>query len=168
MKLNKRTALITGAGRGIGRAIALAFAREGADLILTARTLNELDEVRTECASKGVKATNITADLAQPGAVDNLFQIIGGEHVDILVNNAGSGSSAKPAPTIAFDDRFWDETLYLNVTVPYLLSKRVLPGMIRARHGRIINIASIAGKIGSFHGVAYSASKHALLGLTRS
>jgi len=168
MKLKNRTALITGAGRGIGRAVAMAFAREGASLILTARTLAELDEVRAGCEANGVKVTNIVADLNQRRAIDEIFAKIGGKDVDILVNNAGVGSSANPQPTVAFDDAFWEETIYLNLTVPYLLSKRVLPGMLRAKHGRIINVASIAGKIGAFHGAAYSASKHGVLGLTRS
>ena len=168
MKLKNRTALITGAGRGIGRAIAMAFAREGADLILTARTQKELDAVRAGSEANGVKVTTVVADLNQRGAIDGIFGRIGGGQIDILVNNAGVGSSANPQPTVTFDDAFWEETIFLNLTVPYLLSKRVLPGMLRAKHGRIINVASIAGKVGAFHGAAYSASKHGLLGLTRS
>jgi NAD(P)-dependent dehydrogenase (short-subunit alcohol dehydrogenase family) len=167
MKLKNRTALITGASRGIGRAIAEAFAREGADLILTARDVKDLNEVKAACAASGVKVTTVVADLGKRGAVEEVYRALPAT-LDILVNNAGIGSSANPKPVAAFDDAFWEETLYLNLTVPYLLCKRVLPGMIAAKRGRIINVASIAGKIGSIHGSAYSASKHGLLGLTRS
>jgi NAD(P)-dependent dehydrogenase (short-subunit alcohol dehydrogenase family) len=168
MKFKNRTALITGAGRGIGRAIALAFAEEGADLILTARTESELKEVRAACAAKGVKARNVVADLAQRQAVDEIFQAVDGTHVDILVNNAAIGSGADPRPLIDYDDAFWDRTLQINLTAPYRLSKGVLPGMIKAGHGRIINISSIMGKTGFIHGAAYCASKHGLNGLTKS
>lgn len=168
MKFKNQTALITGAGRGIGRAIALAFAAEGADLILTARTETELEEVRERCGAFGVKVTNIVADLAQRDAPDRIFQGVGESRIDILVNNAAIGSGADPRPLVSYDDAFWDKTLQINLTVPYRLSKGVLPGMLKARHGRIINISSIMGKTGFLHGAAYSASKHGLQGLTKS
>jgi NAD(P)-dependent dehydrogenase (short-subunit alcohol dehydrogenase family) len=168
MKLKNRTALVTGASRGIGRAIAEAFAREGANLILVARDTKDLGEVKAACEAAGAKVTSVIADLGQRGEVEAVFRAIPPAGVDILVNNAGIGSSANPKPVATFDDAFWEQTLYLNLTVPYLLSKRVLPGMIAAKRGRIINVASIAGKIGSIHGSAYSASKHGLLGLTRT
>jgi len=168
MKLKNRTALITGASRGIGRAIAVAFAQEGADLILTSKTRSALNSVRAECAAKGVKVTLVVADLSKPRAMAAIAAAVKGKRIDILVNNAGVGSSANPRPVVDFNDAFWEETLHVNLTVPYLLSKRVLPGMLKAGYGRIINVASIAGKIGSFHGAAYSASKHGLLGFTRS
>jgi NAD(P)-dependent dehydrogenase (short-subunit alcohol dehydrogenase family) len=88
--------------------------------------------------------------------------------VEILVNNAGVGSSANPRPLVEFDDDFWDLSLAVNLTAPYLLCKAVLPGMLARRWGRIITIASINGKIGSLHGAAYAASKHGVLGLTRT
>ena len=168
MKLKNHTALITGAGRGIGRAIALAFAREGADVILVARTQAELSEVRAECEALGTKAQTVVADLAQPDAVDSIFRAIAGGSVDILVNNAAVGSGEDPRPVVSFDDAFWAKSIHVNLTVPYLLSKRVLPGMLKAKWGRIINISSIMGKIGFLHGAAYAASKHGMLGLTRS
>ncbi|GIW80303.1 MAG: hypothetical protein KatS3mg105_2110 [Gemmatales bacterium] len=91
-----------------------------------------------------------------------------GGPVEILVNNAGVGSSANPRPVVDFDDDFWDHTLWLNLTVPYLFCRGVLPAMLDKKWGRIINVASINGKIPSVHGAAYTASKHGLLGLTRT
>jgi NAD(P)-dependent dehydrogenase (short-subunit alcohol dehydrogenase family) len=88
--------------------------------------------------------------------------------IDILINNAAVGSSANPKPVVDFDDDFWGYTLALNLNAPYLLSKAALPVMLAKKRGRILNISSLAGKIGLPHGAAYSASKHGLLGLTRS
>jgi ketoreductase len=168
-RLKQRVALITGAGRGIGRAIALAFAKEGARVALTARTAPELDEVVGKIRAGG-GAVAITADLAAPGEPQRVVcateAALG--PVEILVNNAGIGSSANPKPVVNFDDDFWELSLCLNLTVPYLLSKAVLPGMLARRWGRIVNIASINGKVPSLHGAAYAASKHGLLGLTRT
>jgi ketoreductase len=169
-RLQRRVALITGAGRGIGRAIALAFAQEGARVALTARTAAELDEVVGKIRAGGGEAVAIPSDLAAPGepqrAVRATEAALG--PVEILVNNAGIGSSANPKPVVNFDDDFWELSLRLNLTVPYLLSKGVLPGMLARRWGRIVNVASINGKMPSLHGAAYAASKHGLLGLTRS
>ena len=88
--------------------------------------------------------------------------------VDILLNNAGIGSSADPRPVLEYDDAFWDLTLAVNLTAPYLLCKAVLPGMVARRWGRIINVASINSRIPSPHAAAYVASKHGVLGLTRA
>jgi NAD(P)-dependent dehydrogenase (short-subunit alcohol dehydrogenase family) len=170
VRLANHTALVTGASRGMGRAIALAFAAEGADLVLTGRDREGLAWAQEEIVRVGRRCTTVVADLAERGAARTVFDaaIAALGRVDILVNNAGVGSSADPRPVVDFDDDFWDETLYVNLTVPYLLSKYAVGPMIERRHGRIIQIASIAGKIGTFHGAAYSASKHGLLGLTRS
>src|SRR5436190_15357963 len=168
-KLRDRVALVTGAGRGIGRAIALALAREGARVAVTARTGPELEEVIGTIRSHGGQGLLVVADLADRAAVPRVVQevtaVLG--PVEILVNNAGIGSSANPRPVVDFDDDFWNRTLYVNLTVPYLLSKYALPSMIAKRYGRIVQIASVAGKVGSMHGAAYAASKHGLLGLTR-
>ena len=168
--LQDRIALITGAGRGIGRAIALAYAAEGARLALTARTVSELDEVVGLIRAGGGLANAFPADLAD-GAVprrlaEDVERSLG--PIEILVNNAGIGSSAGPKPVVEFDDDFWELTLKVNLTAPYLLSKAVLPGMISRKWGRIIMVASVNGKIGALHGAAYAASKHGVLGLTRS
>jgi ketoreductase len=169
-KLKDRVALVTGAGRGIGRAIALALAEEGARLALTARTASELDEVVASVRADGGHAVALTADLADRDTAQRLIpdvtKALG--PVEILVNNAGIGSSSNPKPVVDFDDDFWELSLTLNLTAPYLLSKAVLPSMLARRWGRIINISSINGKVGALHGAAYAASKHGLLGLTRT
>lgn len=168
--LANRVALVTGAGRGIGRAIALAYAKEGAKVILTARAAGELEEVADQIRKQGGTGLALPADLSDRAVtrqiVPDVEAAVG--PIEILVNNAGVGSSSKPLAVVNFDDDFWDKSLALNLTAPYLLSKAVLPGMLSRRWGRIINVASIAGKIGSLHGAAYAASKHGLLGLTRS
>ena len=170
LKLKDKTALITGASRGIGRAIALGFAAEGARVAVTARTVQDLDSLVERIQASGREAVAIPADLLDLSTVPGLVGLAEKElgSLDILVNNAGLGSSSDPKPVIEFDDRFWDRSLALNLTVPYLLCKAVLPSMIRRKRGRIINIASIASRRPQVHGVAYAASKHGLLGLTRT
>jgi NAD(P)-dependent dehydrogenase (short-subunit alcohol dehydrogenase family) len=168
-KPNGRRALVTGAGRGIGKAIALELARHGFAVAVCARTATELQDVVAELESLGVPALAIVGDLSDRAAtgriVDQFEQAWGS--IEVLVNNAGIGSSGKPSPVVEFDDQFWDLTMAVNVTAPYLLIKRVLPGMLAASWGRIINIASINAKVPALHGAAYVASKHALAGLTK-
>jgi NAD(P)-dependent dehydrogenase (short-subunit alcohol dehydrogenase family) len=169
-KLQDHIALVTGGGRGIGRAIALALAQEGAPVAVTARTASELEEVVGTIRSRGGQAVALTADLSDRdvcrGLIPRAVEALG--VVDILVNNAGVGSSSDPRPVVAFDDDFWELTLRVNLTAPYLLSRAVLPAMLARHWGRIINVASINSRMGSFHGAAYAASKHGLLGLTRT
>lgn len=168
--LQDRVALVTGGGRGIGRSIALALARAGARVVVTARTQSEIEEAVSAITAEKGRAVALTADLADRVAPTRLISDVTAAlgSVDILVNNAGVGSSSNPKPVVQFDDAFWELSLWVNLTVPYLLSKAVLPEMMKRRWGRIINVASINGKIGSLHGAAYAASKHGLLGLTRT
>ena len=170
MQLCNRVTLLTGAARGIGRAIAFAFAAEGARLAITARSEPELRAQAAEINAAGGEAIAFPADLADRAALARLVrdveQALG--NVEILINNAALVSAFNPKPVVDFDDDYWDRSLAVNLTAPYLLSKAVLPGMMRCRWGRIINVASIAGKIGSIHAAAYSATKHGLLGLTRT
>jgi NAD(P)-dependent dehydrogenase (short-subunit alcohol dehydrogenase family) len=169
-RLQQRVALVTGGGRGIGKAIALALAREGARVAVTARTATELDSVAEGVRAAGAEALAVPADLAAADGPAGVLRAVTARFgpVEILVNNAGIGSSSNPRPVVDFDDAFWELSLRLNLTVPYLLSKAVLPDMLARRRGRIINIASINSKAGSFHGAAYAAGKHGLLGLTRT
>jgi len=170
MKLKDQTALVTGASRGIGEAIARAFVAEGAHVAITGRSTKELKALQKEFSGKGVRSESIIADLAEKGAVEQVWsqatKALG--HIDIFVNNAGMGSSANPKPIVDYDNNFWTTLLYVNLTVPYLFSKKALPSMIERKYGRIIMTASINGKIGLLHGAAYAASKHGLLGLMRT
>jgi NAD(P)-dependent dehydrogenase (short-subunit alcohol dehydrogenase family) len=169
-KLHDKVTLVTGAGRGIGRAIALDCAREGGKVAVTARTAAELDEVVAGIKKAGGQGLAIVADLADRASVGRVLHKVTDAFgpVEILVNNAGIGSSSDPKPVLHFDDAFWDLTMLLNLTIPYLFSKAVLPAMIAKRWGRIINVASINSKVPSLHGAAYTASKHGLWGLTKT
>jgi NAD(P)-dependent dehydrogenase (short-subunit alcohol dehydrogenase family) len=169
-KLEGRVALITGASRGIGRAIAVSYAREGAAVAVTARGVDELHALLEEVQQSGGRAVAIPADLAEVSTpllvVQRVLDSLG--TIDILVNNAGIGSSAGPSPVVDFDDGLWNTTLTLNLTAPYLFTKAVLPSLLAKKWGRIINIASINSKLPSIHAAAYVASKHGVLGLTRA
>ena len=169
-KLDGRIALVTGAGRGIGRAIALDFAAEGARVAAAARSQDQLDGLVEEIASKGGTAVAFPVDLYQRSAAAELAATVKSQMgpVDILVNNAGIGSSAQPAPVAEFDEEFWDRTLQLNLTAPFLLCKAVLPDMVAAGWGRIITVASINSRIPSMHAAGYVASKHGVMGLSRT
>jgi NAD(P)-dependent dehydrogenase (short-subunit alcohol dehydrogenase family) len=169
MKLTDKVALITGGGRGIGRAIALAFAREGADVAVLARTENEVrrvaEEIRDECK---VRAFHAVCDVADVESVQGAFARVAeefGRGADILVNNAGIAESV---PFIKTRDEFWQRHLAINLSGTFYCMRAALPAMIERGWGRIINISSIAGKTGAAYIAAYSASKHGVLGLTRS
>jgi NAD(P)-dependent dehydrogenase (short-subunit alcohol dehydrogenase family) len=167
VKLPDRVALITGGGRGIGRAIALAFAREGAHVAVTARTGAELDAVAAEIRALGRKALAVSCDVGERAQVDDAVRRVaeGLGPVEILVNNAGIAVSAKLLDT---DDALWERHLRVNLTGAFLMTRAVLPGMLAARWGRVVNVASIAGRQGYPYVAAYTASKHGLLGLTRA
>ena len=170
MKLEHRTALVTGAGRGIGRAIALAFAREGADLAVTARTATEIEQVAAEITALGRSAAALAVDLSDRAATRRLPERVSRHFpgVDILVNNAGIGSNASPHPIVDYDDDFWDLSIAVNLSAPYLLTKALVPGMVERGWGRVINMASVVGKRGLVAAGAYTATKHGLIGLTRT
>lgn len=167
MKLENKVAVITGAGRGIGRAIALTFAREGATVILSARTHEQIEFVAEEIRAAGGEATALMADVTSAKSVRNLArqaQEFRGR-VDILVNNAGIAPSA---PLLKYDEDLWNAAMETNATGAFRCIKAFLPGMLARHWGRIINNASIAGKMGMAYTTAYSAAKHALVGLTKS
>jgi 3-hydroxybutyrate dehydrogenase len=166
VKLKERIAIITGAGRGIGKAIALAFAREGAHLVLAARTRSQIDDVAAEVSALGQKAIAIPTDVASAQAIKHMVNaaLQTFARIDILVNNAGIISRSL---VVDHDDAEWHRLLNVNLTGPYLCTKAVLPTMLRHRYGRIINIASTAGKGPGRYVSAYCASKFGLLGFTQ-
>ena len=155
-----KTALITGGGRGIGRAIALAFAREGIRIAVAARTAEQVEQVAREI---GNGAIALVCDVADPESVALMFERVG--DVDILVNNAGIAESATVVNTT---DELWHRHLSINLSGTFYCTRAALPAMLKKGWGRVINIASIAGKTGAPYIAAYSASKHGVLGLTKS
>jgi len=164
MSLEGKLALITGGGRGIGRAIALQFAGEGAQVILSARTAQQIQHVAEEI---GPGSLAIDCDVSKPESVKRLFSILQdklGRGPDILVNNAGVVESA---PITRTDDDLWNRHLATNLSGTFYCTRAALPSMLERGWGRIINIASIAGKTGAPYTAAYAASKHGVLGLTR-
>jgi 3-hydroxybutyrate dehydrogenase len=169
MRLAERTAFITGGGRGIGRAIADTFAREGARVFVVARTAAEVERVAAEIrGERGADAAHAVCDVADPQSVARAFaaaEEFFGRGADILVNNAGVAESTKFAETT---DEFWQHHLAVNLSGTFYCMRAALPRMIGRGWGRIVNIASIAGKTGAPYIAAYSASKHGVLGLTRS
>lgn len=169
MKLNGKLAFITGGGRGIGRAIAIAFAREGASVGVAARTLKQVKAVAKEITQEfGAEALPLKVDVRQREWVNETFAKFRerfGRGPDILVNNAGV---AKSELFIKSDERLWELHLNTNLGGTVRCTHEALPEMIARGWGRVINIASIAGKTGAPYVSAYAASKHGVLGLTRS
>jgi NAD(P)-dependent dehydrogenase (short-subunit alcohol dehydrogenase family) len=162
-----KVALITGGSRGIGRAIAEAFAHELADVAVAARSRLELEEVAGVCRSLGVRALALELDVRDPescrGVVSRCEAALG--RIDVLVNNAGISSAQK---FTAISDEIWLDTMAVNLHGPFYITKAALPGMLARRRGSVIAIDSIAGKIGGAYIAPYGASKHALLGMMRS
>ncbi|HKU74292.1 MAG TPA: SDR family NAD(P)-dependent oxidoreductase [Pyrinomonadaceae bacterium] len=155
-----KTALITGGGRGIGRAIAVAFARENIRIAVAARTAEQVEQVAAEIGNDSIA---LVCDVSDPQSVAQMFGKVG--DIDILVNNAGIAESATVVNTT---DELWHRHLSINLSGTFYCTRAALPAMLKKGWGRVINIASIAGKTGAPYIAAYSASKHGVLGLTRS
>ncbi len=167
MRLSNRLALITGGGRGIGRAIAHEFAREGAQLVLAARTREQVEQVSAEIGGE-TKPLALVCDVSDASSVEQMFAdtvAVFGHGPDILVNNAGIAESA---PLLKTKNELWNRILAINLSGSFYCLRAALPAMLERGWGRVINIASIAGKTGAPYIAAYSASKHGVLGLTRS
>jgi 3-oxoacyl-[acyl-carrier protein] reductase len=162
-----KIAIVTGAGRGIGKAVASNLAECGCRVILTARTLAQLEQVQQEISTSGAEAIAIAADLTRDDEVQRLVeesrQRMGA--ADILINNAGWGKRAAVVK-LALEDL--DQTLRLNLRAPMILARSLVPSMIEKGEGAVINIGSISGKTGEANGAAYSASKFGLIGFTQS
>lgn len=164
--LHNKTALVTGGGRGIGRAIAMALAREGANIVVAARTTTELNAVADEVRAIGRRSIGITADVSVEGDVYQLVEksVEYFGTVDILINNAGIGAFSKVAELATTD---FDSVWATNMRGAFLCTKALLPHMIRRQEGDILNIASLAGRNAFVGGAAYCASKWALIGFSR-
>ena len=163
----RRTALITGAGKGIGEAISLALAGQGLRVALAARTAADLERVAGLVRAQGGEAFPVVCDVTDPAAITSTVAAVAAAcgPITVLVNNAGAAASHK---FIGHDDALWQRMLDVNLTSVYHMTKAVAPMMVAAQWGRIINIASIASKVGGKYLAAYTAAKHGVLGLTRA
>ena len=168
MLLEGKTVIVTGAGRGIGRAIARSFAAEGAAVVLTARSESERSEAAAEISKSGGRATSVTADVSREADCEKIAREArrAFRAIHILVNNAGILGPVRPVEKV--DPREWDRVLAVNLRGPFLLSRLVLPEMYQAGSGNILNIVSVAGKAAFPLNSAYAASKAGLMGLTRT
>jgi len=161
MELEGRLALVTGGGRGIGAAVARRLAAGGARVVVTGRTEGEIEALAAELGG-----TALRADLLDRADTDRLVDRLAAlGRVDVLVNNAGVADSA---PLDRTDDAMWDRVLEINATAPFRLIRALVPAMVEAGWGRVVNIASNAGVSGYAYTAAYCASKHAVVGLTRA
>ncbi len=166
--LSGQAAIITGGGRGIGKAIALRLAQEGSDLAIAARTANELNTAAHEIAGLGVRCLTLPMDVTDRAQLEELVETVIREfgRIDILVNNAGGGPPRTPVIKARLTD--WDSTLRSNLWATMVLSKLVLSTMIDRQKGAIVNIASLAGKMGKPGEAAYAAAKFGVMGFSQS
>ena len=165
--LEGKVAIVTGAGRGIGKAVSVSLAKAGCRVVLAARTREQIEAVQKEILSQGGDALAIPTDLTVDEDIQRLVEESQAKWgaVDILINNAGWG---KRAPVVGASLTDWDQTFRLNLRAPMVLAKALLPNMIAKREGAVINIGSVSGKTGEANGAAYSASKFGLIGFTQS
>ena len=167
MELRGTRGILTGASRGLGVYMAEALAREGVDLVLAARSADDLAATVTKVEALGVKALAVSTDVTDPGALENLVTTASSEMgpIDLLVNNAGV-ERYRRFETAPIDEMEW--VMRTNVLAPQILSRLVLPGMLERGKGHIVNIASVAGKTAVPYNALYSSSKHALVGFSWS
>jgi NADP-dependent 3-hydroxy acid dehydrogenase YdfG len=166
VKLKDQVAIVTGAGRGIGRAVALAFGREGAAVALAARTASELEGVADQIRRASGRALAVPTDVTREESVAALVEKVLAQlkRVDVLVTAAGVATFA---PLLDTKPEEWDRMMAVNVRGVFLACRAVLPPMMRQRRGTIINIVSVAAKRAIPGAAAYAASKHAVFGLTQ-
>lgn len=165
--ISGKNALITGAGKGIGKAIAIALAQEGVNVGLVARTQSDLDQVAEELKQYNVKVSTITADVSDINSVNKAVESIQNElgFIDILINNAGIGKFAK---FLELEPAEWEEIIKINLLGPYYVTRAVVPQMIEKQTGDIINISSSSALSPAAVTSAYSASKAGLIALSTS
>ncbi len=167
MKFQNRTILVTGAGRGIGRSIALRFAEQGGRVALVARTGAELEETARLVVAAGGRSAVLPADITEPGAAEECVARTERElgPVDILVNNAGVFIWR---PFLKLSPADWDRVIATNLTGAAAFCRAALAGMVERRRGRIVNVSSIHGMRGDANVVAQSAAKFGLIGMTQA
>jgi 3-hydroxybutyrate dehydrogenase len=165
--LSGKTALVTGGGRGIGEACAVALAEAGADVAVCSRSAAEIDAVAGRIREMGRRALAVVCDVTGADQVRRMAEDVNSQFgaVEILVNNAGLGRSHR---FVDHPDELWDQMLAVNLSSAYHVTRAFVPKMIEARRGRIINVASVMSKIGARYVAAYAAAKHGVLGLTRA
>jgi len=165
--LMDKIALVTGAGRGIGRSVSLALAEAGARVIVCARTAAEIEQVVREISQKKHRAKAIAVDVADAEQVGSMFKLIADQYgrIDILINNAGIGRFGSVAD---FDIRIFDELMAVNLRGTFLCCQQAMKLMIPQKSGYIINVSSVVGIKGYPDQAAYTASKHGIMGLTKS
>ena len=168
MKLEGRVSVVTGGGHGIGRAIALRFAEQGAAVVIAGPTTETIESATREVESLGVRALALLTDVSDETSVERMVtnSIARFGQIDILVNNAGIAGPTAPASRVSRED--WDRTIAVNLTGAFLCAKHALPQMMERRSGRIINITSVAGLHGYALRSPYSSSKWGMIGLTRT
>jgi 3-hydroxybutyrate dehydrogenase len=162
-----RSAVVTGGGRGVGAAVARLLAADGASVLVAARTSSEVERVAAELRETGANVDSATCDVSDPEAVTRLARHARDAfgRVDILINNAGVATAAPLARTTLEE---WNRVIAINATGAFLCMQAFLPEMLERRWGRVVNVASTLALTGYRYTSAYTASKHALLGLTRS
>lgn len=167
MKLKDNVALVTGSAQGIGKTIALALAREGANVVISDVSLEKAEETARECAALGVKTLAVKFDVSKPDEVSAAFSKIVGEmgRLDILVNNAGI---TRDGLLMRMKDDDWDLVMNINLKGTFLCTKEAIKVMAKNRFGRIVSIASVVGFMGNAGQANYSASKAGIVGLTKT
>jgi NAD(P)-dependent dehydrogenase (short-subunit alcohol dehydrogenase family) len=167
MELQGQVAIVTGAGRGIGRATALELARMGADIVVAELDLGGADKTAALVKDAGRRAAVIPTDVTRRGDLAALVErtVAAFGRIDVLVNNAGI---YRAAATLEVSEEHWDAIMTVNAKAVFFASQAVLPTMIAARRGAIVNLASMAGKVGSRTNLPYNASKAAVISMTKS